>query len=460
MSSFIQRSFVIGNSSVYLTDIETRIASIFNNTGGSSGTNLKVSSAITLVDPASGVTVTVNQNGISTTNPFGLGIASNINMNSKSITDVNKISGTTDNYLVFNSNGSIDLTTITAAIRINAELSHIRLNTQFVVINDFSIPNNNPNANVTLFYSPSNGYNVMNNIMGETHTEISTLCQTGLSFTNSTNPAGNYNCKLGVNSLSFVNTPDGTYLTAEPTYILLSAVGDTYQLNLQPSNLSLTTPDTTFYVDGSTGTISITNNSSGQYSTLTYNELFVGQTVSGFGGNVGCGYLYANYINGPNGSKPLFEHGLDLNGTQDITNGNNITAKLFTGNLSGTASNANIDTSQTVATYTPTGGVLRIPTSSSAPYASFQTSNITFTATISQSVSSLIIATNIPINARYYCYITNLNNGTVTINATGLGLGIKTTYTSPVVIPIGGFALMSILKVSASVYIISVNLVA
>jgi len=41
-----------------------------------------------------------------------------------------------------------------------------------------------------------------------------------------------------------------------------------------------------------------------------------------------------------------------------------------------------------------------------------------------------------------------------------LGTGIKTTYTSPVVIPISGFALGTLTKVGSATFIWSINLVA
>ena len=67
-----------------------------------------------------------------------------------------------------------------------------------------------------------------------------------------------------------------------------------------------------------------------------------------------------------------------------------------------------------------------------------------------------------PINGMYMVYITNNNTsaGAITINATSLGSGIKTTYTAAVVIPISGFALGTLTKVGASTFIWSVNLVA
>ena len=67
-----------------------------------------------------------------------------------------------------------------------------------------------------------------------------------------------------------------------------------------------------------------------------------------------------------------------------------------------------------------------------------------------------------PVGGCYTCYITNSNTsaGAITINATSLGSGIKTTYTSAVVLPISGFALATLTKVGSSTYIFSVNIVA
>jgi len=57
--------------------------------------------------------------------------------------------------------------------------------------------------------------------------------------------------------------------------------------------------------------------------------------------------------------------------------------------------------------------------------------------------------------------MTNTSNYTITVNATGLGTGIKTTYTAGVIIPATtGLALGTLTKVGSSTFIWSINLVA
>ena len=118
-------------------------------------------------------------------------------------------------------------------------------------------------------------------------------------------------------------------------------------------------------------------------------------------------------------------------------------------------------TTQGTATYSsPT---LTLLTTATAPYPTTYGNIITFSGSaVAQTISAITVPTNMPINGMYYCYITNSNTslGAITINATSLGTGIKTTYTSPVVIPISGFALGTLTKVGASAFVWSVNVVA
>ena len=118
-------------------------------------------------------------------------------------------------------------------------------------------------------------------------------------------------------------------------------------------------------------------------------------------------------------------------------------------------------TTQGTATYSsPT---LTLVTTGSAPYPTFYANIITFSgSTTAQTISAISVPANMPVNAMYYCYITNSNTsaGAITMNATGLGSGIKTTYTSNVVIPISTTAMGSLTKVGASAYVWSINLVA
>ena len=118
-------------------------------------------------------------------------------------------------------------------------------------------------------------------------------------------------------------------------------------------------------------------------------------------------------------------------------------------------------TTQGTATYSsPT---LTLVTTGSAPYPTFYGNIITFSgSTTAQTISAITVPANMPLNGMYYVYITNSNTsaGAITVNATGLGTGIKTTYTTAVVIPISTTALGSLTKVGASAYVWSINLVA
>ena len=118
-------------------------------------------------------------------------------------------------------------------------------------------------------------------------------------------------------------------------------------------------------------------------------------------------------------------------------------------------------TTQGTATYS--SPILTLVTTTLAPYPTTYGNIITFSGSaVAQTVSAITVPANMPINAMYYCYITNSNTsaGAITVNATGLGTGIKTTYTSAVIIPISGFALGTLTKVGAAVFIWSINVIA
>ena len=77
---------------------------------------------------------------------------------------------------------------------------------------------------------------------------------------------------------------------------------------------------------------------------------------------------------------------------------------------------------------------------------------------------STITLTNAVVNGEYYVAIYNGGSGNLTINATSLGAGVKSTYTSAVVVPTTGSAIMKINYLSyttgGNTYVVSVNLVA
>ena len=118
-------------------------------------------------------------------------------------------------------------------------------------------------------------------------------------------------------------------------------------------------------------------------------------------------------------------------------------------------------TTQGAATYSsPT---ITLVTTASAPYPTTYGNSITFSgSTVAQTISAITVPVNMPVNGMYYIYITNSNTslGAISISATGLGAGIKTTYTAAVIIPISGFALGTLTKVASSAFVWSVNLVA
>ena len=105
---------------------------------------------------------------------------------------------------------------------------------------------------------------------------------------------------------------------------------------------------------------------------------------------------------------------------------------------------------------------LTLVTTGSAPYPTLYTNLITFSGYLAnQTINAITIPSNMPINAMYMVYMTNTSGYTITINATSLGTGIKTTYTTAVVIPATtGLALGTLTKVGSATYIWSVNLVA
>ena len=92
--------------------------------------------------------------------------------------------------------------------------------------------------------------------------------------------------------------------------------------------------------------------------------------------------------------------------------------------------------------------------------------SITFSgSTTAQTISTIAFTNALPVNSVYMVYLENNNtgSGTITINASGLGANIKTTYTTPVIVPVNGYALITLRKVSfngTATTIVTTNLVA
>ena len=134
-----------------------------------------------------------------------------------------------------------------------------------------------------------------------------------------------------------------------------------------------------------------------------------------------------------------------------------------TNNLSTTTNGTQATLLQSQGTATYSSPTLTLVTTAADPYPTMYTNLITIGgSTSAQTISAITVPTNMPVNGMYMVYITNNNTsaGAITVNATSLGTGIKTTYTTNVVIPISGFALGTLTKVGASTYIWSINLVA
>jgi len=92
----------------------------------------------------------------------------------------------------------------------------------------------------------------------------------------------------------------------------------------------------------------------------------------------------------------------------------------------------------------------------------FRNYQIGFTGT-TNTISTLSLS-SFPVNAEYYVTIYNGGSGTLTINATGLGTGIKTTYASNITVLTGGYAIMKInyipFTTGGNIYVVSVNNIA
>ena len=207
----------------------------------------------------------------------------------------------------------------------------------------------------------------------------------------------------------------------------------TTALTYNPATSTITSGNIIVSASSSTNTITSSQiavaNAGG---TLTLNQgSFTGSPTSG-----------AYIFNGASGLR------LQYNGTNNLfTTTNAVQTTLLT--------------SQGTATYSsPT---LTLVTTAADPYPTLYTNLITFSgSTVAQTISAITVPTNMPINGMYMVYITNNNTslGAITVNATTLGTGIKTTYTTNVVIPISGFALGTLTKVGSANYIWSINLVA
>ena len=255
-------------------------------------------------------------------------------------------------------------------------------------------------------------------------------------------PLANITATTFTGNVSRINTTsDNTNGTYYIPFSKTTAVANT-QLFLDDTTTALTyNPATSTITSGN-----IIVSASSSTNTITSSQIAVANAGGSFTINQGSftGSPTSNpyVINGASGLR------LQYNGTNNLSTTTN-------------AVQATLLTSQGTATYSsPT---LTIATTASDPYPTMYTNLITFSgSTVAQTISAITVPTNMPVNGMYMVYITNSNTsaGAITVNATSLGTGIKTTYTTNVVIPISGFALGTLTKVGSANYIWSINLVA
>jgi len=294
-----------------------------------------------------------------------------------------------------------------------------------------------------------NGYTTKNSVQNATHyLNFSDSSSTGVGAIQKT--AG-ISCNPNTNIITattFVGDLSGNVAIGTdnastlvyPTFVKTSGAG----------NKGLFIDDTTtpLTFNPSTGALTTTSfvaSASGSTNTITSSRIDVANSGGTLAITQGALTASANYaINSTSGQVI----NLQTNGTtQSSITTNGVQETLLT--------------TQGTATYSsPT---LTLVTTASAPYPTIYTNLITFSGSaVAQTISAITVPTNMPVNGMYMVYITNNNTsaGAITVNATTLGTGIKTTYTANVVIPISGFALGSLTKVGASAWIWSINLVA
>ena len=294
-----------------------------------------------------------------------------------------------------------------------------------------------------------------------TGTAISAVNASAINLGSSTVTAGTFNGALSglASSASTVLTvPDLTTASNCPVGFFVNTSGQqapntNTNLSFQPTTNTLRA--TTFegaltgLASSATNVVVTSDNTSGTYyipfakiSGTGAKPLFIDDATGPLSYNPSTATLTTAAINGTSGLNLLYnatvQSSITTNGVQET-----------------------LLTTQGTATYSsPT---ITLVTTAAAPYPTTYGNVITFSgSTTAQTVSAITVPANMPINAMYYCYITNSNTsaGAITVNATGLGTGIKTTYTSAVIIPISGFAVGTLTKVGAAVFIWSINVIA
>ena len=198
---------------------------------------------------------------------------------------------------------------------------------------------------------------------------------------------------------------------------------------------------------------------------LSYNPFTSTLTATTFSGSTINGTSGINIQYNANTKIAITSTGATLTGTlnADTINSNSGLYLNYNGTnysyIGGSGVQQTLLTAPNTATFS--SGTLTILTTTLAPYPTFYTNLITFSGT-TNTISAITPPTNMPVGGMYLVYMTNVGSGILTINATGLGTVIKTTYTSAVSVPAtSGFALGSLTKINSTpTYIWSVNLVA
>ena len=515
MTTFIQPDYKIGNSA----DCQTQMIGVLQGLDQalqalqpSPATNVvQFNNSILLADPASSSTNTMS-NGLIVmtdgTNTSTLGVSSLLFSNT-SIGNAININASTQQIIIKDGTNTGTLTTTTwSGSAVSAGSSTYASSVNIV---DLTTGTNYP-----ILYNPitTAGYNNLAmdvgtgnhfnyspstnkiNIGGTTNggiavvgtastisvagtgTALSCPNATAINFGSSTITGGTFSGALSgtaTNATNITTTSDntsGTYYipfskTSAGTSTALYLDDTTTALTYNPSTSTITA---TTFVGALTGTASsattattattatnittTSDNTSGTYY-IPFSKTSAGTSTA----------LYLDDTTGPltyNPSTATLTASVFVGGTINGTSGvllqyNGTTQSSITTN----GVQETLLTTQGTATYSsPT---LTLLTTASAPYPTTYGNIITFSGSaVAQTISAIVVPTNMPVNAMYYCYITNSNTsaGAITINATSLGTGIKTTYTSAVVIPISGFALGTLTKVGSSAFVWSVNVVA
>jgi hypothetical protein len=375
-----------------------------------------------------------------------------------------------------------------------------------------------PNFTGTLSYNPSTNALTAATFAGDLSGNASTA-------TNATN-ASNLNTTLTSSTNAFYPTfvssnTNGFYpnfvgsLTYTPSTNALTAttfIGALSGTATNSNNVLLTTDNTagSYYIPFSKTSVGATPANKPLYiddttTPLTYNPFGSTLTATNFAGNATTATTGTNVSTTQNGTMTGYGFCLVPNNGTTASQGIN-TAQYLTllsstsaqNTLSSTSTATRIQIPATTGTfdiYNGSSSVLSVgttgfviipnltasttfllPTGNST--ATFSASSLTITGNSSKSFNNFNISIGgtanfintltlsaISTNSVVYCSIYNAGTGNLSIASSGLGTGIKTTYTSAVVVPTLGTALMTIQYFNFTTpigvqYIVSVSLVA